>query len=236
MKFFYSASVMGHYGQGYGWHRKYDFPNFPRITRTLTHHKNTGIPFAVLKFGASVWNRVGLHNIGMFEWLFRATFFEEYKYDFSNVIVSIAGMDIDIDSMIDDLELADLNIAGVELNFSCPNVKGFNNKEIPKTKYPLYLKLNCNQDPYEYDLNNIVGIRMNSVPGKYCGGWSGKRAQKYNWPKIKIYNYQGLNVAGCSVTSMNDIKYLEEDCGCKEIGIGSIILTNPRFVEGLKEE
>jgi len=67
-------------------------------------------------------------------------------------------------------------------------------------------------------------------------GWGYGWHKKYNWPKIKIYNYQGLNVAGCSVTSINDIKYLEEYCGCKEIGIGSIILTNPRFVEGLKGE
>ncbi len=235
MKFFYSASVMG-YGWGYGWHKKYNFPNFHRVTRTLTCSKKTGIPFAILKFGNSVWNRVGLHNMGVFEWLLDHTFYNSSMDDVSDITLSIAGTDDQLKDIMDIINLSDLNLAGVELNFSCPNACSFNNKEIPESKYPLYLKLNCFQDPYEYDLDNITGIRMNSVPGKYLGGWSGKRAQKYNWPKIKIYNYQGLNVAGCSVTSINDIKYLEEYCGCKEIGIGSIILTNPRFVEGLKGE
>ncbi len=235
MKFFYSASVMG-YGQGYRWHKNYNFPDFPRVTRTMTYDKKTGIPFAVLKFGESVWNRVGLHNIGVFDWLLDHTFYDPSMYDLSNIILSLAGTDNQLKEIMYTINLSDLGLGGVELNFSCPNARNFNNREIPESKYPLYLKLNCRQDPYEYDLDNIAGIRMNSVPGKFCGGWSGKRAQKYNWPKIKIYNYQGLNVAGCSVTSMDDIKYLEEECGCKEIGIGSIILTNPRFVEGLKEE
>lgn len=238
MKFFYSASTMG-YGFGYKWHRKYNFPSFSRVTRTITWEKRIGIPFAILKFNHNVWNKVSLHNKGFWDWIIEYSIYP--SYDLSNVIVSLAGTDIEIKSMINVIEtmkliFTDFKIKGIELNFSCPNVKSFNNKKIPKTEYPLYLKLNCNQDPYEYDLNNITGIRMNSVPGKYCGGWSGKRAQKFNWPKIKTYNHQGLNVAGCSVISMDDIKYLEEYCGCKEIGIGSIILTNPKFVEKLKEE
>ena len=92
-----------------------------------------------------------------------------------------------------------------------------------------YLKLNHTQDPYKYDLDNVTGIRMNSVP-TICGGLSGKAAQKKNWEFIKRYNKEGLNVAGCSFTSFEDIKKLEEDMGCKEAGIGSIMLTNPGFM------
>lgn len=233
MEFFYSASTMG-YGIGYRWHKKYNFPSFPRVTRTLTLKKKRGIPFAILKFSDNVWNKVSLHNIGFWSWMLEYVLFTQYNL--SNVIASLAGTDEEIELMINYIEPIMFKIKGIELNFSCPNVKSFNNKKIPKTKYPLYLKLNYNQDPYEYDLDNITGIRMNSVPGRYCGAWSGKKAQKYNWPKIKMYNYQGLNVAGCSITSIDDIKYLKEYCGCKEIGIGSIILTNPKFVEKLKEE
>ena len=224
MKFFYSASVMG-YGFGYPWHKNYKFPNFPRVTRTLTWNGKIGLPFAIWKTKDSVWNRVGLHNIGVIGWI-------NNYIPGNNIIVSIAGSDDEIEKIIELFERYNINIGGIELNFSCPNVKGFGNKRIPKTKYPLYLKLNHLQDPYEYDLDDVEEIRMNSVPGKYWGGWSGKKAQKKNWQKIGIYNYQGLNVAGCSITSYDDIKQLE-DIGCKNIGLGSIILTDPKFIENL---
>ncbi len=227
MKFFYSASTMG-YGFGYRWHKKYKFPNFPRVTKTLTWNRNCGLPFAIIKYSDSVWNRVGLHNIGFDNWLV------DYIPG-PNIIVSIAGFDWQIKEMINVFEIMGVNVGGIELNFSCPNIKGFDNKEIPKTEYPLYLKLNHLQDPYEYDLDNIKEIRMNSVPGKYLGGWSGKKAQEKNWQKIGIYNYQGLKVAGCSVTSNDDIKELE-DRGCENVGLGSIVLTDPKFVENLKKE
>jgi len=231
MKFFYSASTMG-YGHGYRWHNKYNFPNFPRVTRTLTWDKRGGIPFAILKYRNSVWNKVSLPNIGFWNWMLDYTFYDgltQYN-DLSNITVSIAGNDLQIKNMIDHIEESDLGIGGIELNFSCPNVKSFNNREIPKTKYSLYLKLNCNQDPYEYDLDNVSGIRLNSVPGKFLGGWSGKVAQLKNWKFIENFNYQGLNIAGCSFTNLDDIKLLS-DMGCTECGIGSVILTNPIFVE-----
>jgi len=230
MKYFYSASVMG-YGEGRGWHRYYNFPKLPIVTKTLTFDSKIGIPFAVLKKGNSVWNRVGLHNIGFFEWFKK--YYLKWPDDFrKNIIVSIAGADWEIESMIGLFEaVPDYYIGGIELNFSCPNVKSFHNIVTPKTEIPLYLKLNCKQDPYDYDLNNITGIRLNSVP-KYFGGVSGKAAQKYNWEYIKVFNRDGLNIAGCSITCDEDIKILE-DLGCKEIGIGSIILTDRSIVEGL---
>ena len=231
MKYFYSASVMG-YGEGRYWHRYYNFPKLPIVTKTLTWDSKIGIPFAIIKSGDSVWNRVGLHNIGFFNW------FKEYYLKWSdnfrkNIIVSIAGTDDEIEDMIGIFTtIYDWNIGGIELNFSCPNVKSYNNRVIPKTEIPLYLKLNHKQDPYDYDLNNITGIRLNSVP-KYFGGVSGKAAQKKNWEYIKVFNNDGLNVSGCSVTSYEDIKILEDLLGCKEIGIGSLILTDRSVVEGL---
>ena len=223
MKFFYSASTMG-YGFGYKWHNKYNFPDFPRVTRTLTWDKKVGIPFAIIKYGDSVWNKVGLHNMGFGNWLV------EYKPD-SNVVVSLAGFDWQIRAMIRLFEEMRLNIGGVELNFSCPNVKSFNNIIIPETKYPLYLKLNHTQDPYEYDLTNIKSIRLNSVP-KRLGGVSGRAAKKKNWAWINKYINEGLNVAGCSFTYMSDLFELDA-MGCKEVGIGSAILTNPKLIESL---
>ena len=84
-----------------------------------------------------------------------------------------------------------------------------------------------------YDVTRISGVRVNSIPVK-LGGMSGKAAQKKNWAYIHHYISQGLNVAGCSFTSLDDIKRLK-DMGCKEIGIGSTMLTNPKLIEKLME-
>ena len=214
------------YGFGREWHKKYDFPYFPSVTKTLTLKPIISIPFAIIKFGKSVWNRVGLHNIGIKEWIYRYRNYTALK----NVIVSLAGNDIDIMSMVQLLQ--DYNIAGIELNFSCPNHRSFRNIKLHRmfsNKHPIYLKLSYNQDPYDYDLTDVVGIRLNSVPW-FIGGLSGKAAQEKNWSFIK--RYKELNVAGCSFTSMDDIKKLE-DMGCKEIGIGSTILTNPKLIDTL---
>ena len=228
MNFFYSAAVMG-YGNGRFWHKDYSLPVLPMVTKTLTYKKKTGIPFAVLQFGKSVWNKVGLHNIGFFKWLI---FLD--NIDYKNTIVSLAGTDNEIEKMVRILNSSLNKVKGIELNFSCPNHRSFYNTDIPKSDIPLYLKLNYKQDPYHYDLDKIEGIRLNSVKCK-IGAISGKAAQKYNWHFIRKFNYEGLNVAGSSITCNDDIK-LMEDYGCTEIGLGSIVLVNPYFVEGLKSE
>lgn len=233
MKFFYQAGTMG-YGDGYWWHRFYNFPKLPFVTKTLTLKSKLGIPFAIVKAGNTVWNRVGLHNIGIDKW------FTMYGQNVpKETIISIAGYDSEVEELLCRIDLfCGMFLSGIELNFSCPNVKSYENKKIPYTNLmkllncPLYLKLNYEQDPYEYDLSNVSGIRLNSVPA-LMGGLSGKAAQKKNWEFIRKYNKEGLNIAGCSFTSFDDIKKLE-DMGCKEIGIGSIILTNPKLVEQLR--
>lgn len=68
MEYFYSAAVMG-YGFGRPWHHKYNFPALLRVTQTLTYTRNKGCKFAVIPFGKSVWNKVGLHNIGLGAWI-----------------------------------------------------------------------------------------------------------------------------------------------------------------------
>lgn len=227
MKYFYSAGVMG-YGDGGFWHKNYNFPNFTRVTKTLTVRCRMGYPFAVVKIGDTVWNKVSLHNVGFWHWFFKCYFDQE------NIIVSLAGTDIEIDNMTNYIENSGRCIEGIELNFSCPNVKSFENRKVPFSCKPLYLKLNCFQDPYDYDLDKITGIRLNSVP-KFFGGISGKMAQKYNWPWIEKFNKEGLNVAGCSCNTLDDIKHME-DFGCKEIGLGTIVLTNPHLVEKIESE
>ncbi len=224
-KFFYSASVMGD-GFGRKWHRRYNLPNFPRVTRSLTIMKKTGLPFAVIPFGNSVWNNVSLHNSGIRAWY--------HKYgdmDLSNVIVSIYGNTTDINHMI-SMYLNELDISGIEINCSCPNASEHVHSYITVSKHPIYLKLSHTQDPYQFDLDKVRGIRMNSVSVGF-GAVSGKAAQEKNWRFIRKFNKEGLNVAGCSITSMEDVRILE-DMGCKEIGLGSIVLTNPKLIERIR--
>lgn len=222
MNFFYSAGSIK-YGEGYFFHRFYDFPNLPFVTKTLTLEPKKGNKWAILPIGKSVFNKVALNNIGFFNWE------REYSGN-KNATVSIAGTDENIRIMMYVIEYF-TDIDSIEINYSCPNVKSFNNKIIPKIQCKLYLKLNHTQNPYNYDLDKIEGIRLNSIPLGFCGG-SGKIAQKKNWSFIERYNKENLNVAGCSFTSLNDIKRLE-DLGCTETGIGSIMLTNPKLVQKL---
>lgn len=227
MKFFYSAGAQD-YGKGYWWHKFFDFPKLPFVTRTLTLLPTKGYKYLILPIGNSVFNRVGLDNIGLYE------FIKKYKsFDIPRT-VSIAGPDRLIQEMVEIIDYFLPKEDSIELNFSCPNIKSFNNRVIPETNRDLYLKLNWTQSPYSYDRSNIKGIRLNSIPLKFCGG-SGKIAQKKNWKLIKMLNRTGLNVAGCSAQNFEDVKILE-DMGCKEIGIGSAMLTHPRFVEKLKGE
>jgi hypothetical protein len=148
-----------------------------------------------------------------------------------DLIISIAGTDFEIGHMVNYLE--DYKLKGIQLSYSCPNVTNPINKVIPKSKHDLYLKLNHLQNPFDYDLSNIKGITVNSVP-HWFGGASGKYAQKYNWPWIKKYNKAGLNIHGASWISEDDLKYLEEECGCTNFDIGTVMLVNPKMVLKLK--
>ena len=224
MIFFYSSGSMA-YGNGWWWHKYFNFPHFPRVTKTITANNKIGMPFAIFRAGNTIFNKMSLPNKGIMWWI--------NSTNHSPITtVSIAGTDDEIENMVYQLNIMSYYIPSIELNFSCPNVKSYENKRIPHSTIPLYLKLNHTQDPYKYDLNMINGIRVNSVPCIF-GGMSGRAAQKYNWNFIKKFNYEGLNVAGSSFLSINDILFLKEYCGCSEIGIGSTILLKPSLIESL---
>lgn len=221
LKYIYSAGSMS-FGNGYMWHKLFNFPKLPIVTKTVTLQPKLGYPFAIIRIGNSIVNHVAHHNHG-FE------YYLKYLHKDTNII-SIAGTDSEIEYMVSRLENVDLR--GIQLSFSCPNVKDLKNKVIPKSRHKLYLKLNHTQDPYNYHLDTISGIMLNSIPS-ILGGISGKYAQKYNFQYIKKFNSEGLNIFGCSFVNNNDIQYLVEYCGCRTLAIGSVMLINPRLVENL---
>jgi len=236
MKFFYQSGAMG-YGDGWFWHEYCKpFPKYPVVTKTLTLMPKKGKPWAILWlpfFGKSSWNKVSLHNPGFLNWK-RDVRFDKKKYkNLKNVIVSIHGPDDDIQLMCELLD--ELPIKGIELNYSCPNVKNEKNKSLPNSPHDLYLKLNHTQEPFDYDLKRIKGIHVNSIPTRY-GGISGQAAKKKNWEFIRWYNayydrylHKYCSMSGCSWTSIADLFTLR-DMGCTSIGIGSQMLTMPNLV------
>lgn len=225
INFTYAGGSMG-WGYGHFWHKLFNlkFPNFPIITKTVTLRSKRGYPYAIILTGKSIFNHVAHDNKGFYHFM--------KNYYNKDLIISLAGTDEEIEYMVNYLD--DFELRGIQLSYSCPNVKNPNNKKIPKSRHDLYLKLNYLQDPYQYDLSDIKGITVNSVPC-WFGGGSGKYAQQYNWPFIKKFNQEGLNIHGCSFINKNDIKFLVEYCGCKNIDIGSVMLINPKLILNLNK-
>ena len=227
IKFHYSAGSMG-WGNGRFWHRFVSLPDFPRITKTVTLNPKIGRPWAIAHLGTSIWNWQGLPNSGYIT-------FSNYIEPFLKhpIILSIAGTDNEILVMMDYIErYRPKNVTGIELNFSCPNVKNHKNKSIPKSRLPLYLKLNCTQSPQDYDLSKISKISVNSVPCA-VGALSGKLAQKKNWKFIK--QHIDLPISGASWRTKDDLNRLL-DMGCRSIDVGTALLTNPKLIGKLCQE
>ena len=234
IKFHYAAGAMGSDGHGYAWHKLYDFPILPFSTKTLTIHRRMGFPFAIIKLGRSVFNKVSLHNRGLLSWLLH--YHGQVRDD---AIVSIYGENDDqISSMVEYINQSHRltlhcgktsPIIGIELNYSCPNAVRTKATIIPESILPIYIKLSHMQDPYSYDLDKVSGIRLNSIPMRFGGG-SGLVAKDKNWSFIRRHIKNGIKVSGCSFNTMEDVEDLI-DMGCQEISIGSVLLTNPKLVE-----
>lgn len=243
MNFFYQSGALGFDGNGYKWHKffNYTFPNFPVITKTLTLQPKKGHMYFVIPFFKSVWNRVGLDNPGLNYWV--NNFYKE------DLILSInIGPYMDMSKIL--REIYQLKLSGIELNVSCPNVSHIHNIYNTSEYYlqnlaylkrdgfisKIYLKVNYKQDLSRFRRLHLVDmITLNSIPF-LGGGGSGKVAQKNNWAFID--KWQGKpyipTIAGSSWTSFEDIKQLENK-GCTHVGIGSIMLTNPKLVERLED-
>lgn len=236
IKFVYAAGAMGFYGEGHWFHKFYDFPKVPFITKTLTLSKKIGSPFAIIPLGKSVWNKVSLHNPGLFNWK-KAYDSINPRPGFTDNYISVYPYTQEqLDYIINKLHYWFGDGVNVEINMSCPNVKGFELDKVPFNikKYigvNIWVKLNYKQIPLEINLENIKGIRLNSLPTKF-GGLSGKFAQEKNWEYIQKYN-KYIDISGCSWTTKSDLCTLI-NMGCKEISIGSVMITNPRLVESLR--
>lgn len=231
MDFIYAAGAKGFYGEGYFYHRFFDFPDFPFVTKTITFNPKRGCPFCVLMVGKSVINRIKLYNKGFQHWCANYA----RKCGSHNTISIYPESENELDLMIYFLKyrVFPTKPVKVEVNLSCPNIGNVKNISItPISDIDIWLKLRYDQNPFDYISSpyHIKGIRLNAVPS-IMGGISGERAKEKNWSFIERYS-KLFNVSGCSWNSEDDLKYLK-DMGCKEISIGSVMLTNPHLVEKL---
>jgi len=247
LKYFYSSASMGFHGEGYFWHKPFqkvfrDFPDYPIVTKSITLNPKRGTPWNIarLPFLQSTWNKIGLHNNG-FEWwceTYRSLKFSGMMK--KKLIPSLYGTFDEVQQMVDGLYKRNFQFDLVEINLSCPNVKLHSEQRLPSSPFPFSLKLRHDATPFNYKLDNVKRITLNSVPSGtiFKGGISGKLAQKYNWKFIENYrdemNHLNISIAGCSITSLKDILFLKK-IGCTEIGLGSILLIDPWLVLKTKE-
>lgn len=148
----------------------------------------------------------------------------------------------------------DFDLVGLEMNPSCPNIKGDfleNSQKIidgcravkKVSRFPLILKLSVVHDIRSIlpEVEGIIeAISINSVPweiifpGKKSplahlggGGVSGEIAQPHTWGFVeKLVSTTSIPVIGPSVWEFEDIEQLRK-IGAKAISFGSVVFRFP---------
>lgn len=191
-RFLASASSLN-YGYGY-WHERWCTrpSTYGAVTtKTITldaregHYSNKHRPWEVIRPIKGGWiNALGWYNCGIDQ------FIEEHypKTKGINLIVSIGGFAPDEYLQL-ITRLSEIDIAGIEINLSCPNVDseivekdklcGFFYQLRQATNHPLILKLGFEQDYQFYAdaaenarfnavhaINTITGLRLNHKSGQ----------------------------------------------------------------------
>lgn len=239
-----TSGTMG-YGNGHPFIRHILTPDLFDliVTKTLTTKPtkgNLGLnPFKVIKpinefgevdyfYDSGVVNAVGLTNNGIDWWIKK--YYPTIKHK-EKIIVSVTP-DVDL------RKLDDLNIHGIEINFSCPNdiyLSGVQSCSVNyllnkiETDHSLYLKLNVNH--IVNDLSKVEAISYNSIPWKDVFPF-----------KSPLAKYGGGAVSGEIIHHMiptdDDmiIKGIWSDMKEGLVGIGSVSFMHPMRVRRLINE
>lgn len=261
LEFLAASGALGFNGKGYWWEypfkvfNMFDTSLFTPVTKTLTYMPEKGNckrynDFSCVKFLKNgVLNAMGLPNPGIYEWT-------HDNKDF-NGIVSIYPENDEYILRQSLKWLNGLDIKGIELNISCPNVRNncyisnFEEYEIESvlgitkrnTDIPIILKLsvaNRIENLFPNIERYIDAISINSVPWKFIypniaspfeslggGGLSGKIVQPYTWKFIE----ELTKVTNAPVIGCSVWDYDDIDrlynIGCKAISFGSIFLRYP---------
>lgn len=188
LEFVASSGALGLYGKGYWWEyplkllNLFDISLFTPITKTLTYKPEKGnckynyfICVKLVKNG--VLNAMGLPNPGIYKWINESKNF--------NGIVSIYPRDeYELREIINQLNKID--IIGIEINISCPNIidndiyefdfEGYKIERLLRivkqnTDLPIILKLSVTnriENLFPKIEKYIDAISINSVPWKFA--------------------------------------------------------------------
>lgn len=257
-----ASGALGFDGRGWWWEKPLKYINlfdaslFTPVTKTLTLRPIEGNvrwynPFQCVRFiRGGVVNAVGLSNPGIDWWLKKIG--PTINSDKTFLIVSILGEPRELLEMAKRLN--DFNLAGIEINASCPNTKTdilrnatkiIASCEIVKknSRHPIILKMSVahNRKLIVKMVEDIIeAIAINSVPWKRIfpdnqsplekfggGGVSGKVAQPFTWGLVKsIAESTSIPVIGPSIWNFNDIDKVRS-IGAEAISFGSVFLCYP---------
>jgi len=259
------------YGEGWWWQKllKIKVPESVAIvTKTLTFKPIKGSWFQVLKSIRvireknkliGIANKIGLVNLGVEKW--KKEIYPSLKCP-KNVFVSLFVSSKDKGELVEILKiLKDCQIAGIELNISCPNypipidfsfekVKEFCQLVKKETDLPLILKIGLvNKGIFEslWKLKDVLeAISLNSVPWetvfskpspfKKGGGVSGKVVQKIQWELgFWLQDISGIPVIFPSVWEQKDAVYLLLKKKVSAISVCSAFLLKPWILKTLNK-
>jgi len=231
---------------------------FTVVAKTVTYKPRKGNlrwyrPWGCVRLlHQGVVNSVGLTNKGIKWWCEKKGIFADRKK------ISLIGSILS-DNINELVEMArmmnDVDLVGLELNWSCPNTKEdllSNTDKVIRgclavrkvSRFPLILKVSVAHDVKlifaGMDDENIEAISINSIPWAVIfpnkksplahlggGGVSGKVAQPYTWGFVeKLVSMTPIPVIGPSVWEFEDIERLRK-IGAKAISFGSIFVRYP---------
>lgn len=228
---------------------------FTIITKTLTFHAREGnlrmwCPWRCVRIGRDyVVNAVGLTNPG-YEWWITHCYPHMSRKGYKT-IVSLMPEDVGEATIMAET-FNDLDITGIELNLSCPNVEHENNLYdivyafSEKSKHPVILKLSFDQ-PYLDICQELEGKveafdLINSVPWKIAfpvsdsplksygltGGVSGRRIQLYSKIALTLARSKVKTpiISGGGIDSFEEAKERFER-GADAVSFGTIFLRKP---------
>lgn len=217
-------------------------------------------PFGCIRFlSGGVVNAVRLTSPGIEWWCRKIGPRVNYTTIpfFGSIMLPLVGS-IFSDEIKELVEMADMlndfDLAGLEINVSCPNTEADilrNTRKViesckavkQKTRFPLILKISVVHNIKEIipEVEGIIeAISINSVPWSVIfpnrqsplvnlggGGVSGKVAQPYTWDLIrKLIEITSIPVVGPGVWEFSDIEKIR-GIGAKAISFGSIFLRYP---------
>jgi dihydroorotate dehydrogenase (NAD+) catalytic subunit len=213
---------------------------FAIVTKTIALRPIKG-PKKIKPLKNGWWNNYGLHGSGLTSFL--KTYGPEIRKN-DNIIVSIFAKTLgELYIFANSLRHILPNIAAVELNVSCPNIKKYLDtdliidmcwywKEI--SQFPLILKIGKKNNYIKIAKKTekiIQAIDINSMPTVDewgTGAISGERAQFINWRILKqLADDTPTPLIGPSVWHYEDIERLFK-MGANAVSFGSISMIHPR--------